>query len=400
MNMKKFYDTCSILENNEDLTNVVISSKSIEELENIKVSNNKTEDLRYNARQAVKAIKRDNPEVIVVKQECYNLLEEAGLEKSNDNLIIACAYLENKNKNPIEFYSEDYLCQLIANKLFGLTVKSLKETDKTDIYYGYKEVFPTDFELAEFYQDMTNNRYNCLVNEYVILHLLDSDEAYKWNGNAYVSLSYKQFKSRAFGNIKPLDIIQQCAFDTLTNNDITLLFGKAGSGKTTLPLAYIMQGIENRKFNKCHIIFSYDTLKGQKTLGFVKGDNQTKILETGSLGGILASKFGDISEVQRLMATGALDIIPTANLRGIEFSDVVYVTEAQNLDLYTLKTLLQRCKTGTKIILDGDILEQCDTNRGVGLFKMIDVFKGYNGFGCIKLKSNYRNEISELTDKL
>ena len=65
-----------------------------------------------------------------------------------------------------------------------------------------------------------------------------------------------------------------------------------------------------------------------------------------------------------------------------------------------MKTLLQRCKTGTKIILDGDILEQCDTNRGVGLFKMIDVFKGYNGFGCIKLKSNYRNEISELTDKL
>ena len=31
---------------------------------------------------------------------------------------------------------------------------------------------------------------------------------------------------------------------------------------------------------------------------------------------------------------------------------------------------------------------------------MIDVFKDYKSFGCVKLKNNYRSEIGELADLL
>ena len=76
------------------------------------------------------------------------------------------------------------------------------------------------------------------------------------------------------------------------------------------------------------------------------------------------------------------------------------VTESQNLDVYTLKTIIQRCKAGSKIIFEGDIIEQHDSNREIGLFKMIDIFKNYKSFGCVKLKNNYRSEIGELADLL
>lgn len=88
---KKFLDTNAILENNADLTNVVISSKTIEELESIKSNRNKSDEIQYKARQAVKAIMRDKPEVVIVTEDDYNMLSKMKLECNNDNLIIATA---------------------------------------------------------------------------------------------------------------------------------------------------------------------------------------------------------------------------------------------------------------------------------------------------------------------
>ena len=70
------------------------------------------------------------------------------------------------------------------------------------------------------------------------------------------------------------------------------------------------------------------------------------------------------------------------------------------MSLITLKTIIQRCKSGAKIIFEGDIIEQHDSNREIGLYRMIDIFKGHKTFGCVKLKTNYRDEIGELADLL
>ena len=181
-----------------------------------------------------------------------------------------------------------------------------------------------------------------------------------------------------------------------------ILLGKSCSGKTTIPLSYIMSNVESQKYKKCVIIYDFETLKGAKTLGFTPGTLNEKIITQGAIGNILSSKFGDMSEVERLMASGMIEIIPTANIRGYEISsdEICFVTEGQNLDTYTLKTIIQRCKAGAKIIIEGDIIEQHDNNREVGLLKMIEVFKGYKSFGCVKLKNNYRSEIGELADRL
>lgn len=401
--MKKFYDTSSILSDCSDLADVVISSITIRELEHIKTSSRKDETTKYASRMAVRAIKEQKPYVVVVTQDDYETLLEMKLEPSNDNLIIACAKRYSEN-NEVEFFSEDFLCGLVADSYFGLVVNSIDDQNN-DIYTGYKTVIPTEDDFAMAYNKDNNcNIFDCEVNQYVVLKDIDGNtqDVLRWTGEKYIALNAKQFKSRAFGNIKPLDEYQRMAFDSIINNDITVLFGRAGSGKTTIPLSYISQCLETQKFSKCSIVYHYETLKNAKTLGFVKGDTLTKKLETASLGGILSSKYGDIGEVNRLISSGMFNIVATADLRGIEFGkdELVYVTEAQDLDRYSLKTLIQRCKTGSKLILEGDIIEQCDTNRGIGLHKMIDVFKGYKSFGCVKLKNNYRSEICELADQL
>ena len=400
---RKFLDTNAILTDCSNLSDVILSSKTLEELENIKTSSHKDNDIKYKARVAVRAIREQKPEIIVVQKSDYDKIEELGLEITNDNLIIASAWRYSQ-ENSIVFVTNDVLCSLIANTYFGLDVEELK-LKNDDVYKGYRVVQPTDEELSQVYsKDNCENIFGCLVNEYVIINDSDGNfcDVVKWNGEKYATLNTKPFKSRAFSNVKPLDEIQRCAFDSIVTNDITVLYGRSGSGKTTIPLSYIMSNVESQKYKKCVIIYDFETLKGAKTLGFTPGTLNEKIITQGAIGNILSSKFGDMSEVERLMASGMIEIIPTANIRGYEISsdEICFVTEGQNLDTYTLKTIIQRCKAGAKIIIEGDIIEQHDNNREVGLLKMIEVFKGYKSFGCVKLKNNYRSEIGELADRL
>ena len=399
----RFYDTNSIISDCTDISNVVISSKTLEELENIKSSSHKDNDIKYKARVAVRAIREQKPEIVVVQKSDYDKIEELGFEITNDNLIISSAWRYSQ-ENHIVFVTQDVLCSLIANTYFGLDVEELK-LKSDDVYKGYRVVQPTDEELSQVYsKDNCENIFGCLVNEYVIINDSDGNfcDVVKWTGEKYATLNTKPFKSRAFSNVKPLDEIQRCAFDSIVTNDITVLYGRSGSGKTTIPLSYIMSNVESQKYKKCVIIYDFETLKGAKTLGFTPGTLNEKIITQGAIGNILSSKFGDMSEVERLMASGMIEIIPTANIRGYEISsdEICFVTEGQNLDTYTLKTIIQRCKAGAKIIIEGDIIEQHDNNREVGLLKMIEVFKGYKSFGCVKLKNNYRSEIGELADRL
>lgn len=405
---KKFYDTCSLLAeiDNDDLfaERFYISSTSLHELENIKTSKNKTEDVRYKARKLSHLLDEhyNDYDVVVYNFEISDyIIGILGLDATiPDNQIVGTAkYISEKED--IVFITNDICLKNIARSI-GLEVGSVEENN-IDEYKGFIEKSLSEDEMAYFYEHLNENVYDLLVNEYLIIKN-DKDEVVdtlKWNGESYETIRCKSYKSNMFGTLKPLDEIQACAMDSINCNDITVLYGKAGSGKTTLPLSYIMQSLEKGKIKKLYVIYSFEPLKGAKTLGFEKGDHITKLLYSASIGNILASKFGDIAQVEYMIERQQLDIIPTANIRGVEFESdsCVLVTETQNLDVYTLKTILQRCKEGCKQIYEGDIVEQKDVNiQDIGMNRLIDVFKGHKSFGCVKLKNNYRSPLSELAD--
>ena len=403
----KFYDTNALLELMDDvlIEPFVISSVTLEELENIKTSKNKTEETRYKARKVVHLLdeNRDKYEVVIYTDSTAERLNIYAIEVTNDSKICACAkeWQRNNHNDELLFVTNDICCRVIAEDIFCLKVERATSTDM-DIFKGYKEVFMSDEEMAYFFEHPYENIYSLKVNEYLIISNIQKQNVYKWNGQEYVLVSPTSFKSKNFGTIKPLDSIQICACDSIENNQITMLYGKAGSGKTLLPMAYASTMMDKEKYNNITFVYSYDTLKGAKDLGYEKGDHVTKLLNYGAIGGILSSKYGDMYEVERKMDKGELNIIPTAYIRGISLQkSIVIVTEAQNLDVYTLKTIIQRCENDCKLIIEGDMIEQKDTNVSqIGMKRFAEVFGGNETTGIIKLKSNYRSKISELADSM
>ena len=403
----KFYDTNTILKLQDKIfeEDFIISSVTLQELEHIKVSRNKDDQVKYEARKALHLLddNSDKYDVVVYDNAIENYILGKNMEITPDTKIVgSCAFI--KAMKDVVFVTDDIACKMIARKIFNLTVKGVND-EPVDIYKGYREISLDEQEMAHFYQNLSENVLGLLTNEYLLLKDCDGNivDKLKWDGEAYQTIRSKPYKSNMFGTLKPLDDIQSFAMDSINTNDITVLYGKAGSGKTTIPLNYIMQEIEKGRYKKCYIVYSYEPLKGAKTLGFEKGDHITKLIYSASIGNILASKFGDIQQVEYMIDRDMLDIIPTANIRGWECpsDSILLCTESQNLDVYTLKTIIQRCKSGCKQIYEGDVIEQKDTNiQNVGINRLIDVFKGYKSFGCVKLKNNYRSELSELADKM
>jgi len=309
--------------------------------------------------------------------------------------------------------TDDY-GMLIKCRALGLPCQ-LFDNDKNDIYKGYKEIILSDLELADYYQKTNNfqnlnnikNEWDLLINEYL---LLKDDNGktinkIKWTEKGFKSINTKPFKSIYFPDFKPKDEYQMMAMDSLINDDLTLLFGKAGTAKTMLSLSWIMQNIHMGKIGTCVIGFNPVKLKNSEALGFYSGNRNEKLLQN-SIGGILSSKLGSMDLVNSLISNNKLMLIPTSDIRGIEVSDqdCIFVTEAQNIDSYTAKTIIQRAKEGCKVIIEGDILEQQDIRNSnlkeSGMYRIIEVFKGDTYFSCVKLKNIYRGHLADVAQSI
>ena len=404
--ISKFYDTCSLLRLQEQAFDerFYISSVTLNELEGIKTSNRKDEATKAQARRLLKLLvdRSEDYTVWIESVEEERELEKLGYPVTADNCIIMCAKMCDIQHGDIIFVTDDMACGLIA-KALGVATVICPASKEIEEYKGYREFCPSDDTLAELYEHMDQNIFDLNVNEYMILRDAEGEavDIIKWTGTENKRIAPKQFKSRALGAIRAMDEYQRCAFDALQSCEVVALSGHSGTGKTLLPLACLLQGLETQKIRKLHIIGHFEPLKGSRQLGFMKGDRLQKQMTTGSLGGILESKFTDLSVIDGLIASGGLSIVSTSDLRGVEFGseDAVYVTEAQDIDAYTIRTIIQRCKEGCKQIYEGD-LRQIDISKESGFPKMIDVFKGNEAFGCVKLRKDYRSPLGILADKI
>ena len=407
--MIKFYDTNAVLELQEKIFDerFVISSVTLEELENIKTSGTKSEDVKFKARKIARLLeeRETDYDIVIWDDVVAKVLTGIWIEVTNDVKICASAkyYNDNIAGDEVLFVTNDVCCKLYAKQIFMLNTEFVKD-NKAKMYKGYVEVDMSEEEMANFFQNPHDNTYELLTNEYLIISNLEKDNVYKWNGEEYVMAHFetKDFRSRQFGATKANNVYQMCAMDSIQYNMITMLFGRAASGKTYLPLAYAIAQMEKGNYNNITFIYSYDPLKGARELGFEKGDHITKLLNYGAIGNILSTKFGDMSDVERKIEDGIINIVPTANIRGMSLEkSIVIVTEAQNLDPYTLKTIIQRCGDDCKLIIEGDLLEQTDTYHAVsGMKRFEDVFAGNENVGIVKLKGNFRSHMGELADMM
>ena len=136
----KFYDTCALLDKGVDAfqEKVVISSITLQELENIKTSNRKDETTKFAARQILHALNEHEHEVHIFKP--HMLDKFADFEETNDIKILATAFDYDYNVHPDEtiFVTNDLALKAIANLYFGEdSIQSVGEN--LDEYTGYQE---------------------------------------------------------------------------------------------------------------------------------------------------------------------------------------------------------------------------------------------------------------------
>jgi predicted ribonuclease YlaK len=263
--------------------------------------------------------------------------------------------------------------------------------------------------MANFYQDPQTLNYDLTIGQYIIIKN-EQGEIVDFQVKTAVGfrpLNYKNFKSYQIGDIRPIkdDPYQKFAFDSLSNNQITVLRGPAGSGKSLISMAYLFYLLEKHKIERIIIFVNPVPVRGAAKLGFYPGDRDTKLLDS-QIGNFLNSKLGDKLAVERLIADGKLILIPMADARGYQTppNSGVYVTEAQNMSIDLMKLFLQRIDDTSIVILDGDNKQQLDMSEyegaNNGMRRVSEVFRGKEFYGEVELRNVLRSRIAKTAEMM
>lgn len=418
--MIKFYDTCALLNNIEVFKsdeNFIISSITLKELENIKSSHTKDEETKYKARRLIHLLSenRDKYTVCLYDSRWDTEIEGRNWILNDDSRIIWSAYKTyfEKTEEDLVFITEDLLCAEMARNHTTMNVE-YAATKIFDEYCGYIIIETTEAEMANFYSDILPNNtnvYNLLENQYLLI--IDSSnniivDKYKWTKEGYVKVNYLKFESRMFGKVGPKDgdDYQQLALDSLKSNQITMIRGAAGTGKSYLAFGYMFHLLERGEISKIIIFCNTVATKGSAKLGFYPGSRTEKLLDS-QIGNLLESKLGDRFAVEKLIEDGKLVLLPMSDIRGYDTTGMnaaIYISEAQNLDIELMRLALQRIGEDSICILDGDSDAQVDLNlyagANNGMRRVSEVFRGQDFYGEVTLKNIKRSKIAQIAQKM
>ena len=396
MGKKKLYDTCSLLAeiDNDDLftERFYISSTSLHELENIKTSKNKTEDVRYKARKLSHLLDKhyNDYDVVVYNFEISDyIISTLGLDATiPDNQIVGTAkYISEKED--VVFITNDICLKNIARSL-GLEVCSV--VGKENIYKGYKIIKGTSEQINIAMENMDFSDWN--INEYLIIQNIDdnSEKEMRFDGEKFVSLKLPSSKF-----IKAKNSLQRCALDILNNQDITIaaILGGFGSGKTHLSMQMALYNVNEKGYQSK--ILGVRSPQGEgKEVGFLPGDLNSKV--EGFFEPLTQQLNGGEFELESLKQRGVLETNIPFYMKGTTYNDTILVVdEAEDLDEKQIRLVGTRVGSNSKIYFAGDYKQSViNTTTNNALVKMCNEFKGNEKFGCIYLGEDVRSETSKM----
>lgn len=325
---------------------------------------------------------------------------ERGIEDIPDNRIVQGAFNFISRSSGCRFWTEDFLCLTTANLVYQLPCKT-EESSSSVEYTGWIDEDLTDEQIAAIYEHPTENTLSLATNQYAVIRGTNGvAEVVKWDGSSYVRVKIPAIKSKLYGTVKPYqgDVYQQMALDSLSTNQVTMLKGHAGTGKSYLALGYLFYLLEKGKIDKI-IVFANPVAVGDACqLGYYPGTKDEKLLDS-QVGNMLVAKVGDRVGVERMIDDGQLELLAMADIRGFDTTKygpvAVYITEAQNFSINLMKLALQRIGEETIVVIDGDYTTQVDraeyAGSNNGMTRMSEVFRGKKPYGEVELKNIYRS---------
>lgn len=377
---------------------IILNIVTVEELDHLKQNPNM--DISHKAKRAIKSIRKYEDKIVFDREKrvVSSLLTQDNIQdfNYNDNIIISCALFNNAY-----ILSDDYNVEIKA-KALGINVLNIKNNTKD--YTGYIDKIVTDEELSENFTNRSNNIYNCLTNEYVILRnkLNKVVAIMKWDGNEYKNISYKTFDSDYMGMIEPVNLQQKLAFDMLQDNKVTIkvLSGGYGVGKDFLMISNALQLIKNKKYKKIIWCRNNIELKNTKPIGYLPNGVRDKLLPFAM---IIADHVGGEDKLNDLINNNKIEIQHLGFMRGRDIKDsIILCSEAENMTKEQIQLLIGRIGKNSALWINGDYRQIDDKafEDNNGLLTVIDKLKGQDRFGYIRLERVERSDTARLADLL
>lgn len=231
--------------------------------------------MKYNARKLLHLLyeNQDKYKIIPFDKEVFQDLcyQYPILPINNDSKIISCV---TQLHNGIIFCTSDLSCLMSARNLLHIPTEYIESSPK-DTYTGFVDVSYTLEELNKFYFELMGekNPLNLINNQYAIIRNEYNEviDKFKFINNTYERVPCYCVNSLHFGEIKPRNVHQALALDSFKSNDITLIGGPAGSGKTFLSLGFLFEQLEKGAIDRIVIFCNPVVAKNAAKLGYYPG---------------------------------------------------------------------------------------------------------------------------------
>ena len=167
----------------------------------------------------------------------------------------------------------------------------------------------------------------------------------------------------------------------ISENDIVVGIGPAGTGKTYLAVAAAVDALSRKRVRR--IVLARPAVEAGESLGFLPGDLQAKVdpyLRP------LYEALEDMmphERVQKALETRTIEIAPLAYMRGRTLADAfVILDEAQNATNAQMKMFLTRLGVNSKTVITGDKTQiDLPKREDSGLVQIERILPGIDGIG-------------------
>jgi phosphate starvation-inducible PhoH-like protein len=179
--------------------------------------------------------------------------------------------------------------------------------------------------------------------------------------------------------ISPRSLNQKAYVKAMTDHDMVISVGPAGTGKTYLAVAMAATALLEKRVKR--LVLARPAVEAGEKLGFLPGDLAEKVNPyLRPLYDALYDMLG-YEKVGRMLERGMIEVAPLAFMRGRTLNDAfVILDEAQNTTPEQMKMFLTRIGSNSRAVITGDIT-QTDLPKSMvsGLREAIDVLSGVEG---------------------
>lgn len=203
--------------------------------------------------------------------------------------------------------------------------------------------------------------------------------------------------------ITPRNPLQHCAFDLLSNRNVTLklILGKWGTGKTLFLVSAALDALANKKsgFSKIVWVRNNVDVKDTKDIGALPGDVWEKLKP---FLGPFIDHCGE-EKTKSLVEHGQLLVEPLQFIRGRSWNNaIIMCSECENLTKEHLQLIIARAGEGSEVWLDGDVKQRDKAifEKSKGVETLISKLSGNKLFGYVVLTQSERSETAALADLL